>query len=220
MAAMCFSTSGPTESESIATGAPSSSESCSAIGPSDISGVYFPPGRPRCDARMTFAPRERAYWIVLSDARIRVASVSRPFLTGALKSTRMNTRRPSIGSCSMLFTTTGGSERIGKHGDHVAHARGEPHFVVVPRQDLGEPRLEHLRDGRVEDRRMTVAVEVSRDELLLAVLEDAFHRTIGGRADSLVDLLDGRLLLGLEDEVDDRNIGRGDADRHAVELAL
>src|SRR6185369_14116684 len=117
-------------------------------GASDSSGVNFPPGRPRCDARMTFAPRERAFCMVFSGARIRVASVRRPFLTGALKSTRMNTRRPSIGSCSMLFTARKGSERFGEHGDHVAHAGREPHFVVVPRKDFREAGLEHLRQRR------------------------------------------------------------------------
>ena len=84
----------PMQSSANTTGRPSSSASRAATGRSEYSGFGLPFGRPRCDARMTVAPCSSAYWIVGSDARMRVSSVIRPSLIGTLKSTRMNAFLP------------------------------------------------------------------------------------------------------------------------------
>ena len=76
-------------------GGPSSSATFGATGFRLYFGLTCPFGRPRCDARIAVAPLSSAYRIVGTDARMRVSSVTTPFSSGTLKSTRMNTRRPA-----------------------------------------------------------------------------------------------------------------------------
>src|SRR5690606_1631571 len=79
---------------------------------------------------------------------------------------------------------------------------------------------QHLGAGGVEDRRVRVADDVGRDDGILAVFEDALHRSVGRPPDGVVDLVDGDVTLQLDDEVDGRPVRYGHPHRHAVEFAL
>jgi hypothetical protein len=66
-----------------------------------------------------------------------------------------------------------------------------------------------------------VVVEVDRDVRLVGgTAEDALELVGGGALDRLVDLSLVVFALGDELEVDDRDVRRRHADRHAVELAV
>ena len=67
---------------------------------SDAAGSGAPFGRPRCEHRITRAPRSRSAAIVGSAARMRVSSPIAPSCSGTLKSTRQSTRRPATSSAS------------------------------------------------------------------------------------------------------------------------
>ena len=76
-------------------------------------GFGLPLGRPRCDARITHpAPASSAYLIVGSDSRMRVSSPMTPSLSGTLKSTRMNTRRPFRLRSRIVRLATVGSVQV------------------------------------------------------------------------------------------------------------
>ena len=70
----------------------SSSLKRAATGFSEYLGFTLPLGRPRCEARITFAPFESTYFSVGSVATMRVSSVivEPSSVSGTLKSTRMN----------------------------------------------------------------------------------------------------------------------------------
>ena len=95
------STSGPTTPGARRTSVPSSSPSRAATGFIDRSGSR-PSGRPRCDTRMSFAPRLRRSSIVGNAARIRESSATSPSASGTSKSTRRSTRRPSTSASRTL----------------------------------------------------------------------------------------------------------------------
>ena len=97
----------------------------------------------------------------------------------------------------------------------------KPHSLSYQLKTLAKlsPRTWVMR--RVEDRRARVADEVARDELLVGVVEDALHRArLRGLLHRGVDRVLGDRLLGLEREIDERDVHRRHADRAAVELAL
>ena len=94
-AATAASTSGPTQSATHVTSAPSSSESLSPTGARRISSTTLPPGLPRCEHSTTTAPRSLRYSIVGSAPRMRESSLMRPSSNSTLKSTRTSTRLPA-----------------------------------------------------------------------------------------------------------------------------
>ena len=137
-----------------------------------ISGFGLPlAGRGARRARRAPRPASSAYWIVGSDARMRVSSPITPFFSGTLKSTRTKTRRSFRCRSRMvrLLTAPAGVVQCRRY-DHRpasrvdAAARVAP-LVVVPGQDLEEVAVHHLGIRRVDDRGVRIAAEVDRHEL-------------------------------------------------------
>src|SRR5260370_33808404 len=75
--------------------------------------------------------------------------------------------------------------------DQVDHPAAEPPLVVVPAHDFGPVTAQRLRQRRIDDRGLWVALEVRRDKRLLAHGEDALQAASGGLVDSGVDVLGG-----------------------------
>src|SRR5687767_7481665 len=96
------------------------------------------------------------------DARMRVSSPMTPFLSGTLKSTRTNTRRPVNARSRILrFAIDTGLEPACRNfAQQVDAALRVAPLVVVPGQRLDEVAVHDLRIGRVDDRRVRIAAEV------------------------------------------------------------
>src|SRR5581483_4147932 len=144
---------------------------------SDSPGVGPPFGRPRCEASTTRAPRLIACWMVGKEARMRESSAT-PLagVSGTLKSTRMNSRFPSMGSSEI--------ERIIRLQPflrdvlgQLVEARGVAGLVVVPGDRLDQV-ADHHRRLQIDGRRVRVAVEVDRDDRLVGDAENAHVRRI------------------------------------------
>src|SRR5437868_11396166 len=134
--------------------------------------------------------------MVGSAARMRASSFTFPvFLSrGTLKSTRMKSRLPAIGSCSMERIIRPASQLAGDEETHVHHAVGEAPLVVVPGEDLDELAVVgHRRLGGVEDRGRGVTVVVDAHGLLGVVLENSLELSFGGGLERGVDPFDGGL---------------------------
>src|ERR1041384_5529203 len=67
---------------------------------------------------------------------------------------------------------------------------------------------------------MRVAFEIGGDQGILVVFEDVLHGARGGLLERRVDGIPGGRLIRLDDEIDERDVGRGHADGDAVELSL
>ena len=98
-------------------------------------------------------------------------------------------------------------------------------LVVVPSADLDERRVELDAGLDVEDGGLGLVAEVGGDDGLVGIAENALETAGGdvGLARLLhrsADLLVRRGLLELGREVDERDVGRGNADGHARELAV
>jgi len=63
-------------------------------------------------------------------------------------------------------------------------------------------------------------IEVDADELVGVVVEDAFQVAFSGGLEGVVDLQGGGVLAQVHVEADEGDVGDGDADGGAVELAF
>src|SRR6202012_10855 len=104
--------------------------------------------------------------------------------------------------------------------DEVFDAVGVTPLVVVPANDLARVGSDDLGELRVEDAGGWGALEVGGGGFFVGVAENAFERAFAGFFYGLVDAGDRDRLFRDEGEVDDRDLGRGDADSEAVELAI
>merc|ERR1719488_86278 len=112
------------------------------------------------------------------------------------------------------------AERVDVHRQ-LNEAVGVAPLVVVPRHELDEGAREGDARARVEDGRAAVALEVSGDELLVGVAHNALVLgRLGLGLDEGLDLVVGGLLRELAGQVDDGDVGRGHAERHAGQLAV
>src|SRR4051812_47245130 len=130
--------------------------------------------------------------MVGSAARIRASSFTFPvFLSnGTLKSTRMNSRLPAIGSCSM-DRIIAALELAGDEETHVHHAVRKTPLVVVPGEHLDELAVVSDRGlGGVEDRGSRIAVVIDAHGLLGVVLEHSLELPFGGGLERCVDPFD------------------------------
>jgi hypothetical protein len=113
-------------------------------------------------------------------------------------------------------------------GSHVAHkvndAVGVSPLVVVPGHNLEKALLVGkvvLQGGLgVVDGAAVIVDEVGAHELLLSEAEDVLKVCGGGLLQGGIDLLDARVLVGAEGEVNHRDIGGGDTEGHTGELTL
>src|SRR5690606_24287435 len=108
--------------------------------------------------------------------------------------------------------------------DEVDDAVGVTPFIVVPGHDLEEALFAGqvvLQGGqRIIDRRTAVVNEVRGNEFFGCHAEDILQVGLRGLGQLLVDLLDGVVAGGAEGEVDHRDVGHGNPEGHAGELAL
>src|SRR5262249_48574113 len=84
---------------------------------------------------------------------------------------------------SNLLGTAPLAEALADQQGHVAHPVREAPLVVVPGQHLQERLVDHAGERAVEDGGVRRAVEVRRDQRLVAVVEDALQRARGGNLD-------------------------------------
>src|SRR4051794_34759928 len=101
MAATAFAAGSPTQSSANATGFLTTPDSASATGFSE-SLLSRPLGRPKCASRITLPPWPAISVIVGATRSSRVASVTRPFSMGTLRSTRSSTRLPFTSTSSRV----------------------------------------------------------------------------------------------------------------------
>lgn len=93
-------------------------------------------------------------------------------------------------------------------------------LVVVPRNELDKVVVERDTGLGVKDRRLGAPDKVGRDNLVVSVPEDTLHLALGSLLDGSLDLIIGSGLFGSNDEIDNRDIGGGDSERHSGELAV
>src|SRR4051812_18629249 len=177
----------------------SNMRSRSATGFRLILGFGFPLGRPRCEARISFARLRIAYSRVGSVSRILVSSVTRPSSeSGTLKSTRTKRRlslreRSLIESLCIVGSTL---ESFLRHEfDEIAHAARVSPLIVVPGDYFHAIAGNDASHERVHDRGTRVAAEVHRDQFLVGYTEYSFHCPALCGFESCVYLLRSRLLL-------------------------
>mmetsp|Transcript_30212 Transcript_30212/g.78315 ORF Transcript_30212/g.78315 Transcript_30212/m.78315 type:complete len:272 (+) Transcript_30212:870-1685(+) len=104
--------------------------------------------------------------------------------------------------------------------DEVKHTVRVAPLVVVPRDELDKVLVECNARLDVKDGGVRVSDEVAGDNLLVSVAEDALHWTLRSLLDLRADLLIRRALLEGDRQIDNRNIGRWHAERHACQNAV
>ena len=108
-----------------------------------------------------------------------------------------------------------------RHGDgRVGHPVREAPLVVVPGENPDKASFDDLRLGQIEDRAGRIVVEVDRNEWLVVGVEHTLQRAGSCLLDCTIDLRDIRVARGIELEIDERDIRRGDADGSSVQLAV
>src|SRR6516162_8264823 len=106
-------------------------------------------------------------------------------------------------------------------GGDLDHAVGETPFVVVPGQHADKALVEDLGLGHIEGRAVRVVVEIDRDGRRPVYAEDALEPVrLRGIFHQRVDFIGDGLVRRVEGQVNQRDIGRRNPDRGAVELAF
>ena len=194
-----------------------SSRRRAATGASDSSGSRALRAGRGARRGSSVAPRSRSSSIVGSAARMRVSSATcrRASSSGTLKSTRTSTRRPSTSRSSSVLHA---QPPTGPSATRSTSAVGVAPLVVVPGDDLHHRPVHHRRQLRVDDRGVRRLDDVGRDDRVLGVLRGspAADRPRRPPCSAVVDLLDARLALRLDGQVDDRAGRDGRAHREAV----
>lgn len=93
-------------------------------------------------------------------------------------------------------------------------------LVVVPRNELDEVGVEGDTSLSIEDGGVVVAVQVRGDNVVLSVAENALEGTLSSLLDGLLNLVVGSTLLEAGSKVNNGDVGSGDTECHAGELAV
>lgn len=104
--------------------------------------------------------------------------------------------------------------------DELEALGGVSSLVIVPGDDLDEPRGKGNTGLGVKDRCAGVANEVRRDNHVLSVTEHASHGALSSCLHGGADLLIGGVLGKVDGKVNHGDIDDGDTDRHTGELAV
>ena len=102
MAATARSAASPMQSSTNFTGRLRIWATSAATGRSENFASRFPFGRPKCDSRITLASASASSVMAWATRSMRVASVTTPWSTGTLRSTRISTRRPFTSTWSRV----------------------------------------------------------------------------------------------------------------------
>lgn len=129
-------------------------------------------------------------------------------------------QQKSPDSKSGLFCCVGVARLLGDDAAHLNDLVGVAPFVVVPGADLDEGGVELDAGLFVEGGGAGLATEVGGDDGFVGVAEDALEFALGGLLHGRADLFVGGGLLKLAGEVDEGDVGGGNADGHAGELAV
>src|SRR5205814_5548992 len=133
-----------------------------------------------------------------------VSSPTFPSFKGTLKSTRTRTRLPWTSRSRTESLLIADLQHLRDHElGQLRHAAGVAPLVVVPADELEEVLVELDAAAGVEDRGAAVVDEVARDDLVLGVAHDVFQIGLGGLLHRALDLVERRVLDGLEGQVDD-----------------
>lgn len=92
---------------------------------------------------------------------------------------------------------------LGGIEEQIADTVGVAPFVIVPGNDLDKLLVKHDTSVGIEDARGVAADEVSGDDAVFGVLDDASKGSVGGLLHGGFDLIVGGLLLETDDEIDD-----------------
>ena len=104
--------------------------------------------------------------------------------------------------------------------DEVNDLVGIAPFIVVPGADLDKLVGQGDAGLGVENRGTGIGIEVGGNDRLIGVAEDALQLALGSLLHGVADFLIGGGLGEVAGQVNDRNIGRRDAQRHAGQLAV
>src|SRR5919106_48626 len=208
-----------------------SSPSLAPTGARRSSSMTWPLGLPRWEQTARRAPRPRSASRVGMDARTRRSSVMAPPLRGTFRSHLTMTRLPSRSRSSRrgrLFSVMRSprlwawpSLELGRdqRGEVDKAARVTP-LVVVPAEDFDQVAVGH-RGQPVQDARVRVPDDVTRNYRVLGVFEDALHpRGLGRLTVSIVDVFGGHLGAKRRHEVGNGPVRHGHSQRDPVESPL
>ena len=102
--------------------------------------------------------------------------------------------------------------------------RGEGHFVVIPSNHLdvlGASRIfDDHREGGIEDGTEGVAKDITGNDFVFGVSENAFEFAFSGFLHGSVDFFNGDFLLEGYGDVTERAIGDRNADGETIEGAI
>ena len=102
----------------------------------------------------------------------------------------------------------------------VEHLAAEAPLVVVPSHELNEVIVKSETGLCIENAGVGIGDEVGGDDILVDILDNALHRAFGGCLDGGADLIVACTLFEAAGEVNDGDIGAGDAHGGAGQLAV
>ena len=102
---------------------------------------------------------------------------------------------------------------LGSIDQKVANTPRVAPLVVVPCNELHEPLVQHDSSSSVKDRACWMTNEISGDNCILSVCNNALKlRGLGGSLHGSLDVVVGRGLFKTHDQVDDGYIKSGDTE--------
>merc|ERR1739846_142137 len=106
------------------------------------------------------------------------------------------------------------------NGCQVEHALGVAPLVVVPHDHFDEVLPHDHGERSINGVRVVRLYEITGDQRLGLEVNDALHGTISSSLDCCVHILLGAALADLDDEVNNGDVGSGNPQSDAVQLAL
>src|SRR5262249_55709325 len=155
----------PMQSAAKITSLPSAACSGATNWRSEKAGAGLPSGRPKCEITTTLAPFATSSSIVGARRSIRVASVTRPSLTGTFKSARSNTRLPPTSRSSRVrkFAIGFFLPWLPAHfHQSIAHRLARHHEDSAERRVEVEDHVDHRGDRQRTQEDSAIRQEVAR----------------------------------------------------------
>ncbi len=166
---------------------------------------------------MKITPEENLRFSARCEAKGTLAGGERE--EGCRQDSRREARKSRCAGISGFAVGRTALEALGnQEADEIDHAVGIGPLVVIPAQDLDAVAYD-LGQRRVEDGTALVALEVGADEQVFVVAEDALEGAFRSLFEGGVQSFGSDGLLGDEGQIDDGDVGCGDADGKAVQLA-
>lgn len=119
-----------------------------------------------------------------------------------------------------LGTNLKSTVNLGSVGDEVNDTARVTVLVVVPRDELDKVGVQRDTSLGIEDGAVGVTQEVSGDNFVFGVAENALEFTLRGLLDSFLNFVVGGALLEADSQVDNRDIRVGNTEGHTSQLAV